>query len=201
MFLSSGYSTILTVLSDYVCIQEESQITNSLSSILMGTKCWCTLSQVKGLSREELAARSDLVLALPDRIQSIPDGSTTGIKQTGGWTASGSRTEIRFDSTGNCHFVIYVSILYNSMHFFHLLNVRDTSVAVTVGVSAYRTCGIVCIFYLCDFFIMLNGHHSNYWDFPISITSIVVCHHHPDYASISSLYFFHLWSSTFLIKF
>ncbi|KAH7657590.1 syntaxin of plants SYP7 protein [Dioscorea alata] len=56
------------------------------------------LKKVKGLSREELAARNDLVLALPDRIQSIPDGSTTGTKQTGGWTASGSRTEIRFDS-------------------------------------------------------------------------------------------------------
>ncbi|RRT84572.1 hypothetical protein B296_00003223 [Ensete ventricosum] len=53
--------------------------------------------QVKGLSKEELATRNDLVLALPDRIQSIPDGSTNGSKQTGSWTAS--RTEIRFDST------------------------------------------------------------------------------------------------------
>lgn len=53
--------------------------------------------QVKGLSKEELATRSDLVLALPGRIQSIPDGSTNGSKQTESWTAS--RTEIRFDST------------------------------------------------------------------------------------------------------
>ncbi|KAJ0964719.1 hypothetical protein J5N97_025857 [Dioscorea zingiberensis] len=62
------------------------------------------LKKVKGLSREELVARNDLVLALPDRIQSIPDGSTTGAKQTGGWTVSGSRTEIRFDSTSDGNF-------------------------------------------------------------------------------------------------
>ncbi|EHA8591199.1 Syntaxin-71 [Cocos nucifera] len=57
------------------------------------------LKKVKGLSKEELATRNDLVLALPERIQSIPDGSTTGNKQTGGWTASASRQEIKFDST------------------------------------------------------------------------------------------------------
>ncbi|KAJ0977443.1 hypothetical protein J5N97_012917 [Dioscorea zingiberensis] len=62
------------------------------------------LKKVKGLSGEELAARNDLVLALPDRIQSIPDGSTTGAKQTGGWTASASRTGIRFDSTSDGRF-------------------------------------------------------------------------------------------------
>ncbi|URE05672.1 SNARE domain [Musa troglodytarum] len=55
------------------------------------------VKNVKGLSKDELATRSDLVLALPDRIQSIPDGSTNGSKQTGSWTAS--HTEIRFDST------------------------------------------------------------------------------------------------------
>lgn len=57
------------------------------------------LSQVKGLSKEELATRNDLVVALPERIQSIPDGSATGTKQTSSWTASASRTEIKFDST------------------------------------------------------------------------------------------------------
>lgn len=57
------------------------------------------LSQVKGLSKEELAMRNDLVVALPERIQSIPDGSATGTKQTSSWTASASRTEIKFDST------------------------------------------------------------------------------------------------------
>ncbi|RZR79639.1 hypothetical protein BHM03_00005418 [Ensete ventricosum] len=64
--------------------------------------------QVKGLSKEELATRNDLVLALPDRIQSIPDGSTNGSKQTGSWTAS--RTEIRFDSTSGypTHFGIFL---------------------------------------------------------------------------------------------
>ncbi|KAJ8427423.1 hypothetical protein Cgig2_013667 [Carnegiea gigantea] len=50
------------------------------------------LEEVKGLSIEELAARNDLVLALPDRIQSIPDG-TPAPKKNGGWTSDG-----RFDS-------------------------------------------------------------------------------------------------------
>lgn len=55
--------------------------------------------QVKGLSSEEFAARNDLVLALPDRIQAIPDGAAAAPpKQTGGWAASASRTEIKFDS-------------------------------------------------------------------------------------------------------
>ncbi|CAL9168430.1 unnamed protein product, partial [Musa hybrid cultivar] len=58
------------------------------------------LKKVKGLSKEELAIRNDLVLALPDRIQSIPDGSTNGAKQTGSWT-SASHMEIRFDSNSD----------------------------------------------------------------------------------------------------
>ncbi|XP_074353602.1 syntaxin-71-like isoform X1 [Apium graveolens] len=56
--------------------------------------------KVKGLSSEEFAARNDLVLALPDRIQAIPDGTPSVPKQTGGWAASASRTEINFDSDG-----------------------------------------------------------------------------------------------------
>ncbi|POO01631.1 t-SNARE [Trema orientale] len=58
------------------------------------------LKKVRGLSTEELAARNDLVLALPDRIQAIPDGTPAAKKQGGGWTASASRTEIKFDSEG-----------------------------------------------------------------------------------------------------
>lgn len=38
------------------------------------------------------------MLALPDRIQAIPDGTTTATKKTGGWTSSASRTDIKFDS-------------------------------------------------------------------------------------------------------
>ncbi|XP_021899437.1 syntaxin-71-like [Carica papaya] len=56
------------------------------------------IKKVKGLSTEEFAARNDLVLALPNRIDSIPDGSAAAPKQTGGWTTSASRTEIKFDS-------------------------------------------------------------------------------------------------------
>ncbi|EEF42965.1 syntaxin-71 [Ricinus communis] len=59
------------------------------------------VKKVKGLSTEELTARNDLVLALPDRIQAIPDGNAAAPKQTGGWGApSASRTEIKFDSDG-----------------------------------------------------------------------------------------------------
>ncbi|KAL5740758.1 hypothetical protein ACOSP7_029639 [Xanthoceras sorbifolium] len=57
------------------------------------------MKKVKGLSPEEFAARNDLVLALPDRIQAIPDGTATAPKQTS-WTTSASRTEIKFDSDG-----------------------------------------------------------------------------------------------------
>lgn len=56
--------------------------------------------KVKGLSGEELAARNDIVLVLPERINAIPDGSSAPPKQSGGWGTSGSRTEIKFDSDG-----------------------------------------------------------------------------------------------------
>lgn len=54
--------------------------------------------KVKGLSKEELEARSDLVAALKDRIEGIPDGSTATAKQTGGGTTSASYTGIKFDT-------------------------------------------------------------------------------------------------------
>ncbi|KAJ8642954.1 hypothetical protein MRB53_004702 [Persea americana] len=62
------------------------------------------LKKVKGLTQEELAARNDLVLALPERIEAIPDGTAAGPKQTGHWTASASRTDIKFDSTSDGKF-------------------------------------------------------------------------------------------------
>ncbi|KAE8651039.1 hypothetical protein IC582_009439 [Cucumis melo] len=58
------------------------------------------VKRVKGLSTEDLTTRNDLVLALPDRIQAIPDGTVTTTKNNGGWTSSASRTEIKFDSDG-----------------------------------------------------------------------------------------------------
>ncbi|CAL0310457.1 unnamed protein product [Lupinus luteus] len=58
------------------------------------------IKKVKGLSSQEFAARNDLVLALPERIQAIPDGTPAAPKQTGGWVASASRPEIKFDSDG-----------------------------------------------------------------------------------------------------
>lgn len=57
---------------------------------------------MKGLAPEEFAARNDLVQALSDRIQEIPDGGAAAPKQTGGWAASASRTNnIKFDSGGH----------------------------------------------------------------------------------------------------
>ncbi|KAL4183706.1 hypothetical protein AMTRI_Chr11g156450 [Amborella trichopoda] len=56
--------------------------------------------KVKGLSIEELATRSDLVVALSERIEAIPDGTAPGAKQTGGWGTSASRMEIKVDSSG-----------------------------------------------------------------------------------------------------
>ncbi|PIN10531.1 SNARE protein TLG1/Syntaxin 6 [Handroanthus impetiginosus] len=62
------------------------------------------VKKVKGLSTEELTVRNDLVLALPDRIQAIPDGSAPAPKSSSGWGlgtgTSAPRTEIKFDSDG-----------------------------------------------------------------------------------------------------
>ena len=56
---------------------------------------------MKGLTKEEITTRSDLVAALPDRIQAIPDGSSSTTKKNGTWGTSGSRTggAIKFDTT------------------------------------------------------------------------------------------------------
>ncbi|KAL0719752.1 hypothetical protein Bca4012_069076 [Brassica carinata] len=57
--------------------------------------------KVKGLTTEELAARNDLVLALPARIEAIPDGTAGGPKATSAWAPStASRPDIKFDSDG-----------------------------------------------------------------------------------------------------
>ncbi|KAF4354660.1 hypothetical protein F8388_009651 [Cannabis sativa] len=57
------------------------------------------LLSVKGLSREDIEGRNDLVLALPERIEEIPDGTLNAAKQTGGWKTSGSHKNIKFDSS------------------------------------------------------------------------------------------------------
>ncbi|KAI5345660.1 PREDICTED: syntaxin-71 [Prunus dulcis] len=57
--------------------------------------------KVKGLSKEDLVARSDLVTVLKERIEAIPDGSTSGAKQTGGWTDSAPYAGIKIDSTSD----------------------------------------------------------------------------------------------------
>ncbi|KAI8539022.1 hypothetical protein RHMOL_Rhmol09G0148800 [Rhododendron molle] len=56
------------------------------------------LIKVKGLLTDEYVTRNDLVLALPDRIEDIPDGTAATPKQTSGWSGSGSCAEIKFDS-------------------------------------------------------------------------------------------------------
>ncbi|KAL6516641.1 Syntaxin-71 [Orobanche gracilis] len=55
--------------------------------------------KVKNLSRDEIEARSDLVLTLRDRIQAIPDGTRGELKQTQGRGASNKN--IKFDSDGS----------------------------------------------------------------------------------------------------
>ncbi|PQM37017.1 syntaxin-71 [Prunus yedoensis var. nudiflora] len=57
--------------------------------------------KVKGLSKEDLVARTDLVSVLKERIEEIPDGSTSGAKQTGGWTDSAPYAGIKIDSTSD----------------------------------------------------------------------------------------------------
>ncbi|BAF24888.2 Os09g0359700 [Oryza sativa Japonica Group] len=59
--------------------------------------------KVKGLSPEE-ALRGDLVLALPHRIQSIPDGGGGAADQYGGGNV---RPGIKFDSSG---FVVFLKL-------------------------------------------------------------------------------------------
>lgn len=50
--------------------------------------------KVRGLTKEDLASRCDMVLALPERIQAIPDGSNRS------FNASGSSNKIKFDTDG-----------------------------------------------------------------------------------------------------
>ncbi|KZV25203.1 syntaxin-71-like [Dorcoceras hygrometricum] len=59
------------------------------------------VKKVKGLSTEELTTRNDLVLALPDRILAIPDGSAPAPKSSFGWgTSAPPHSDIKFDSDG-----------------------------------------------------------------------------------------------------
>ncbi|KAM7472225.1 hypothetical protein LguiA_010408 [Lonicera macranthoides] len=62
------------------------------------------LKKVKGLSKEELDARVDLVSVLKERIEAVPDGSTSAATQTGGSVASASKTGIKIDSTSDGSF-------------------------------------------------------------------------------------------------
>ncbi|KAB2012831.1 hypothetical protein ES319_D09G116900v1 [Gossypium barbadense] len=55
--------------------------------------------KVKGLSKEDHETRFDMVLALPDRIKAIADGSTAAANQSGGWGTSSSNKKIKFDSS------------------------------------------------------------------------------------------------------
>ncbi|CAA6666081.1 unnamed protein product [Spirodela intermedia] len=60
------------------------------------------LKKVVGIPKEELAARNDLVLALPERIQAIPDGTATAAKKTSSSTVS--RMGLKIDSTSDGRF-------------------------------------------------------------------------------------------------
>ncbi|KAE8735556.1 Syntaxin-72 [Hibiscus syriacus] len=58
--------------------------------------------KVKGLSKEELETRFELVLAIIERIKAIPDGSTPSMNQIGGWGTSSLNQNIKFDSSEEC---------------------------------------------------------------------------------------------------
>lgn len=70
--------------------------------------------QVKGLSKEELETRNELVLALPERIQEIPDGTETAPKKAGIWAPSASHKNIKFDSSGNQCIFMFLGLLHIS---------------------------------------------------------------------------------------
>lgn len=52
------------------------------------------------------------MLALPERIQAIPDGTATSTKNNGGWTSSASRAEIKFDSGDALNLVEFCSTIF-----------------------------------------------------------------------------------------
>lgn len=66
---------------------------------------------MKGLSKEELEARSDLVSTLKERIEAIPDGSTSTAKQASGWAPSTSHKGFKFDSTYGILSIVFTLIL------------------------------------------------------------------------------------------
>ncbi|CAM8923826.1 unnamed protein product [Rhodiola kirilowii] len=55
--------------------------------------------KVKGLPKEEHENRGDMVTALKERIEDIPDGTTRASKPNNGWTASASTTGIKINSS------------------------------------------------------------------------------------------------------
>ncbi|XP_004295017.1 PREDICTED: syntaxin-71-like [Fragaria vesca subsp. vesca] len=55
--------------------------------------------KVKGLSKEDLETRIDLVFTLPERIQEIPDGTEAPATKVGVWASSASHKNIKFDSS------------------------------------------------------------------------------------------------------
>ncbi|GAB2275108.1 Syntaxin-71 [Dionaea muscipula] len=56
--------------------------------------------KVKGLSKEDMATRNEMVLVLAERVKAIPDGTMTDAAKAGGWGTSGPRTNIKFDTEG-----------------------------------------------------------------------------------------------------
>ncbi|KAA0035334.1 syntaxin-71 isoform X2 [Cucumis melo var. makuwa] len=64
--------------------------------------------KVKGVPKEELEVRDDLVLALEEKIKAIPDGKTSGAKHSGGWGSSSSFNNIKFDSSSGFHIFYFL---------------------------------------------------------------------------------------------
>lgn len=69
--------------------------------------------QIKGLTREERESRCDLVIALADRLQAVPDGNEHGAKQANNeWGgASAPNKNIKFDMSGSECFFSFLVLL------------------------------------------------------------------------------------------
>lgn len=77
--------------------------------------------QVKGLTREERESRCELVIALADRIQAVPDGNEHAAKKANNdWGgASAPNKNIKFDMSGNECFLVLFSLRTSRLYIYH----------------------------------------------------------------------------------
>lgn len=90
---------IFMIIEFHRSFAEDVQLALSPYSELIGkVSIIIVCKQVKGISREDMETRCDLVLALAEKIEAIPAGATNLPNQTGGWETSGPNKNVKFDS-------------------------------------------------------------------------------------------------------